>query len=539
MGIKVFLVEDEMVIRNGIVKSINWEKEGYRLVGEASDGELAYPMILKEKPDILLTDIKMPFMDGLELSRLVKQELPDTKILIFSGYDEFEYAKEAIRIGVTEYLLKPVSSAQLLEVMRRISKQIEQDREEREMLRQYQEDMKENVERERQNFFSHVIRGEVSIGEAVKNGKKYGMDLSAGFYSIILFKIFSTPEENIVSEHIWKICEKIETKVDEISYAYYFQRGIDGWVFLLTAESKEQMEERQKNLCDCLAEIMKNERKVEYFGGIGKPVERIRNLGQSFRDAERIFAERFTRQSNQFLSGFEKMDVYKDDEFQIKDLGDVGKSREMIEKFLNNGTKEELEEFMDTYFIRMKEDKLQSTLMRQYIIMDIYIVIMSFCEKIDAVNHDYQQETEKLKSTIQNMNSVSEIRLYITYMLNQAIELRDSISKKRYADIIKAAEKMISEHYMSEEISLNSVADSVGMSPSYFSSVFSKESGKTFVEFLTETRMEKAKELLMCSALKTSEIGYEVGYKDPHYFSYIFKKTQGCSPKDYRARGKE
>ena len=233
------------------------------------------------------------------------------------------------------------------------------------------------------------------------------------------------------------------------------------------------------------------------------------------------------------------MDVYKDDEFQIKDLGDVGKSREMIEKFLNNGTKEELEEFMDTYFIRMKEDKLQSTLMRQYIIMDIYIVIMSFCEKIDAVNHDYQQETEKLKSTIQNMNSVSEIRSYITYMLNQAIELRDSISKKRYADIIKAAEKMISEHYMSEEISLNSVADSVGMSPSYFSSVFSKESGKTFVEFLTETRMEKAKELLMCSALKTSEIGYEVGYKDPHYFSYIFKKTQGCSPNDYRARGKE
>ena len=539
MGIKVFLVEDEMVIRNGIVKSINWEKEGYRLVGEASDGELAYPMILKEKPDILLTDIKMPFMDGLELSRLVKQELPDTKILIFSGYDEFEYAKEAIRIGVTEYLLKPVSSEQLLEVMRRISKQIEQDREEREILRQYQEDMKENVERERQNFFSHVIRGEVSIGEAVKHGKKYGMDLSAGFYSIILIKIFSTPEENIVSEHIWKICEKIETKVDEIPYAYYFQRGIDGWVFLLTAESKEQMEERQKNLCDCLAEIMKNERKVEYFGGIGKPVERIRNLGQSFRDAERIFAERFTRQSNQFLSGFEKMDVYKDDEFQIKDLGDVGKSREMIEKFLNNGTKEELEEFMDTYFIRMKEDKLQSTLMRQYIIMDIYIVIMSFCEKIDAVNHDYQQETEKLKSTIQNMNSVSEIRAYITYMLNQAIELRDSISKKRYADIIKAAEKMISEHYMSEEISLNSVADSVGMSPSYFSSVFSKESGKTFVEFLTETRMEKAKELLMCSALKTSEIGYEVGYKDPHYFSYIFKKTQGCSPKDYRARGKE
>ena len=109
--IKVFLVEDEVIIRSGVKKSINWEQEGYEFVGEASDGELAYPMILKEKPDILITDIRMPFMDGLELSRLVKKELPDIKILILSGYDEFEYAKKAIKIGVTEYLLKPISAA--------------------------------------------------------------------------------------------------------------------------------------------------------------------------------------------------------------------------------------------------------------------------------------------------------------------------------------------------------------------------------------------------------------------------------------------
>ena len=108
--IKVFLVEDEVVIRDAIKNSIDWEQEGYEFVGEASDGELALPMILKEKPDILITDIRMPFMDGLELSRLVKKELPDTNIIILSGYDEFEYAKEAIKIGISDYLLKPVSS---------------------------------------------------------------------------------------------------------------------------------------------------------------------------------------------------------------------------------------------------------------------------------------------------------------------------------------------------------------------------------------------------------------------------------------------
>ena len=148
MSIKVFLVEDEFVIRNGIKNNINWKQEGYQFVGEASDGELAYPMILKEKPDILITDIKMPFMDGLELSKLVKQELPDIKILILSGYDDFEYAKEAIRIGVTDYLLKPISSNKLLDVLGNVSNVIEQEREEKELLRRYLEDMKENMEHE-------------------------------------------------------------------------------------------------------------------------------------------------------------------------------------------------------------------------------------------------------------------------------------------------------------------------------------------------------------------------------------------------------
>lgn len=131
--IKLFLVEDEIVIRNGIKNSIEWEKEGYEFAGEASDGELAYPMILKEKPDILITDIRMPFMDGLELSRLVKQELPDIRILILSGYDEFDYAKEAIRLGVTEYLLKPVSASKLLESLRGVSQLIQQEKEEKEL----------------------------------------------------------------------------------------------------------------------------------------------------------------------------------------------------------------------------------------------------------------------------------------------------------------------------------------------------------------------------------------------------------------------
>ena len=142
---KVFLVEDEVVIRKGVRSSIDWEKEGFTFVGEASDGELAYPLIRKEKPDILITDIRMPFMDGLELSRLVKKELPQIKILILSGYNEFEYAKEAINLGVTDYLLKPISSDQLLEAIRRVADQIDKERELSEMMEKYRIEMEENA----------------------------------------------------------------------------------------------------------------------------------------------------------------------------------------------------------------------------------------------------------------------------------------------------------------------------------------------------------------------------------------------------------
>ena len=126
--LKIFLVEDEMIMREGIKKNIDWEKENFSFVGDAADGELAYPLIIQKKPDILITDIKMPFMDGLELSRLVKAELPDIKIIVLSGYDEFDYAKEAIDIGIAEYLLKPVTSAKLLETLHRVQKTILEQR---------------------------------------------------------------------------------------------------------------------------------------------------------------------------------------------------------------------------------------------------------------------------------------------------------------------------------------------------------------------------------------------------------------------------
>ena len=540
--IKVFLVEDEMVIRRGIKNSIDWEKEGYIFCGEASDGELAYPMIIKEKPDILITDIRMPFMDGLELCKLVKYELPNIKILILSGYDEFDYAKEAIRLGVTEYLLKPISSGKLLEALNGVSESIRREKEDKDLVRKYMEEMRENTEHEKQKFFEQMIAGNLSMADALETGKKYEMNLSAGMYNLLLFR-FTLGEENRKSGELLGEAEyAIEKLTERLEYVFEFQRGVEGWAFLLMADNEEQMSERVKELSKDLEEIMKNYSTIAYFGGIGQPVARLRELEESFREAERALAARFTMELNRIISVEDirmAQNVDTLDDIEITSFGEIEKTRTMLEKFLNNGAEDEIDEFVDVYINELPEENLKSVLMRQYIIMDAYIVMMSFCEKIEGIEGEMQAQSEELKNSMKTSQTLEEIKNYIRMLLKKIIGVRDTISGRRYSDIIEIAKDQIRKTYMSDEISLNTIAAEVGMSPSYFSSIFSKEMGKTFVEYLTEIRMDRAKELLMCSSMKTSEIGYEVGYKDPHYFSYIFKKTQNCTPKEFRARGKE
>ena len=180
--IKVFLVEDEVIIRNGIKNNIPWEAEGFEFAGEASDGELAWPLIRRTQPDILITDIRMPFMDGLELSALVRKELPDTKIIILSGFGEFEYAKKAITLGITEYLLKPISSEKLLEVVKRVADMIREEQAQRSLVERYRKEMQENIRIEKKRLFDRMVLGSYSAGELLEQGAALELDLTASFY---------------------------------------------------------------------------------------------------------------------------------------------------------------------------------------------------------------------------------------------------------------------------------------------------------------------------------------------------------------------
>ncbi|MDO4519781.1 MAG: response regulator [Eubacteriales bacterium] len=538
--LKVFLVEDEVVMRNGIKNSIPWEKEGFQFVGEASDGELAYPLIKKEKPDILITDIQMPFMDGLELSRLVKNELPNIKIIILSGYNEFDYAKTAISIGVTDYLLKPIGSAKLLEAIKKVGEVIENEQKQKQMIDSYRQEMNENLNHQKHDLWINLISDQLSMGEMLEAGQKVGMDFTAAVYQVLLFKVFHRGYGTEYSGELASLTEKIEIEIEQWDHILSFDRSPEGWAFLIKGNQDEEVEDCLEKIQNKLEEMVQEYAELSYFGGIGSKVYRLRNIRQSYLEAGKAFATRFFGKNNRFINSESMEDVRKQENGMIDAHAVRSKTaeHELINSFLRHGTLEEVDNFVGEYFRSIGEQNYQSLLYRQYITMDIFFATADFLRSLSIGAEEMPEELRDI-NTIVAKASGDELQNQIIRLFEAALNLRDNSSRKRYNMLINEAKSFIDSNYQREDMSLNMVASKVNITPSYFSTIFSAETGETFVEYLTRVRMEKAKELLMCSTMRTSEIGYEVGYKDGHYFSYIFKKVVGCSPKEFRNRGKE
>lgn len=531
--LKVFLVEDEFVVREGIKKNIDWKSHGYDFCGEASDGELAFPMIQKAKPDIVITDIRMPFMDGLELSKLIKKELPQVEIIILTGHGEFEYAKEAIKLGIAEYLLKPINGEELLSEVDRVALKIEERRKEREIREKYVKEMEENSLKERKDLFQYLVTGNKSMSELLEFAQKLEMDLSAMWYNIVLLKFQSRNHAH--DEYSGSLIE-IERKLDYISMndkqVLVFDRNLEGKALLFKADSKGELLELQKSAIEKIEAVMKEYEHVRYFGGIGVPVNRLRELPVSFERASHAFAHRYLVEESRIINSSDmKQSVYSDEtDFDINDVSPKQLDRNKIREFLKTGDREEAIYFVEEFFKDLRTNAMKSVMFRQYIIMDAYFCVIDFLEGLQIP----KSEIEPLDITSGILQNEEAAMSYVVKIIAKALELRDKSASNRYGDVVDEVMDYIEKNYADEELSLNLIASHVNFSPNHLSMVFSQQTGQTLIKYVTDYRMNKAKELLRCTNKKSSIVSMEVGYKDPHYFSYLFKKTQGMTPTQYR-----
>lgn len=530
--LKVFLVEDEFVVREGIKNNIDWNSHGYEFCGEASDGELAFPMIQKLKPDIVITDIRMPFMDGLVLSKLIKKEMPWVEIIILTGYKEFEYAKEGIKIGVAQYLSKPINSEELLKEVDALAVKIEEKRKEREIKEKYIREMEENFLKDRKDLFQYLVTGSKSVAELLELADELNIDLSSMWYNIVLIKIQSIYHaHDEYSNSLVEIEDKLR-EITDIKNLLVFERNLEGKALLFKADSEEELKQVEDDYICKMKEILKNYGHVRYFGGIGMPVNRLRELPNSFEKASHAFAHRYLVKESLILNSkeAEQGSYLGKEEFNISEVNTKHIDRSKIREFLKVGDKEEVIYFIEEFFKDMGTNVMKSNIFRQYITMDSYFCVVDFLEGLE-ISRD---EIEPLDVASGVLESEENAINYVTGIVKKALELRENIASNRYGDVVDDVMKYIEKNYADEELSLNLLASHVNFSPNHLSMIFSQQTGQTFIKYLTDFRMNKAKELLRCTGKRSSVISMEVGYKDPHYFSYLFKKTQGMTPTQYR-----
>ncbi|MCR4922593.1 MAG: response regulator [Lachnospiraceae bacterium] len=549
--VKLFLVEDEIVMRDGIKRHINWKKEDIEFVGEASDGELAYPMILDLKPDILITDIKMPFMDGLELSSLVKKELPGIHIIILSGYDEFSYAQQAVSIGVTQYLLKPITPKKLLESIKEVQEKIEEERIQASEADWSLEETKEKNDIAKTKLIDAIVMNSLSMSEILEQGKNIDINLTARFYRIVLLQINIKGEQgDAFSETRNDFIDKLIIILDKQNASWHMvDRGMDGFLFLVLGNEEESILKELDEGINEIVEIIKETPNMDYFIGVGPIVNRLSEVRNTYFGATKALSHRFMTGSDHIVysngsgnSGSKDKDREAEGQglekvsFDAFISGDT--SHKAIETFVKTGSYDEIDPFIDEVFERVGEVNLNSLVFMNYIIMDCYFILAKFVNQIGGDNSEIESKIGDINSLLSDLKDWRQASDYLKEYLKCTVNLRDGKTAKKYGKVLQKAISYIDENYMREDISLNTVAAQANISPNHFSAIFSQEMGITFIEYLIKKRIDKACELLMTTDMKSSEVAYKVGYKDPHYFSYTFKKTVGMTTKEYRARGR-
>ncbi|MDO5422125.1 MAG: response regulator [Eubacteriales bacterium] len=527
---KVLLVDDEALIREAISENIPWEDLGYRLTASCKNGREAMEIIRKDPPDLLLTDINMPYMDGIELARLVYEEYQDTKVVIISGYDEFEYAKQAVKYQVLEYILKPITPQEMTETLLRIRAKLDEKRNQEASIRKIQGAYSRNLPVLRGRFLNSLLLGKVDAKDIPGKMEDYRVSLQGPCYMTAIvttddlqpFLQQSTEyKKDLAYFAVYNIADEI---VKRNQCGETLQSVDESTVLIFQGNAK--MEEQVLKLCEEIQESVKKYLNLACSIGIGLCVHSLERLNESYADAEKSLEFKFLLGPGQV--------IYAKNLLENRTRLDVNVPR-----------------FANALVLEIKADHREGirTEIRNFIssLREIYVarnrsifyiqnLILSVMNGLDttSLNEDkiFSQEQD-LFHAIYQKEHLSEIAQELTAFCENLAESlhdeKDSYCKKQALFALDYIEK----NYWDSSISLNSVCNYLAMSTSYFSSIFKAYTGETFIEALTKKRIEKAKSLLEHTTKKSYEIADEVGYSDPHYFSSAFKKMTGMTPTEY------
>lgn len=524
----VLLVDDEEEVIQVIMRKINWESLGFSVIGYANNGVKALEMVEEFQPDVVMTDIRMPYMDGMELANRIKTEFPATKLLLFTGFDEFEYAKEAVHLEVEEYILKPVNSVELTEVFTQLKIKLDQEIDEKRNAQTLQKYYLESLPLLQANFYSTLIEGRIHEPELQKYLNDYQLSFEGPYFCCLVIHTSSSqiPQNMtpmLVSTSVQKHAEeRLGEKWNGKCFAYL------GNTVLITELENESEVSELTDECDRFCRYIQKIIGADVTIGIGQACKNILELSQSYSSAREAVSYRIIYGASRAIN----IKEIAPQEVSSKEELTSDTELSNLFKMIRMNSTEDIIEAVDKY---LKEISFpQKSLLQYHIsIMELVSALYRFAANNDIDVDEFSGDMRKLYSTLIDLNP-DALRKWLTSVSLSFREKVISARSKSTKSFVEKAMEYVHNNYADEELSLNVISEHLGVSNSYFSTVFKKETGNSFIGYLTDYRMDRASRMLLETNEKSYVVAKNVGYTDPNYFSYVFKRKFGVSPSKYR-----
>lgn len=522
---RVLLVDDEEDIREGISRKMDWLGLGFSLVGEAANGQDALELAESLRPDVILTDIKMPFMDGLELCRILTDRLPAARFVVFSGFDAFEYAKQAIQMNVVEYILKPINADELSAVLRRLKDQLDRERAERRNVELLRSRYTENLPVLRELFYANLLDGHIEPGTERERAAHLDIDLQGEEWAVGLAYIGSDRRDALSTLSVQKLLEESLT-ADRCRLTLY-----NDWVAVIVSLTESFTIYDLIRVLDRVCTLAASYLGLTLTVGVGAPCKELSGMARSAAEARTALEYRSMVGRGQV--------IYIGD--LEPDGGQVLTFEEADERTLTAavrlGSEQEVRDAAAALAGKIREAN-PSAGQYNLFLMELVTHLMKMTRRSGVGVEEVFGTGFSLPIQDSALPSLAELE---GWCAERYLRLRTLIRRRQTdsaGQTVEAAKEYIRQHYAESDLSVEKLCAYLHLSSTYFSTLFKRETGTSFTAYVTTVRMEAAAEAIRGTEEKTYLIAQRCGYEDPNYFSYVFKRHFGVTPTKYRNEGK-
>jgi len=526
--IKVILVDDEYLVREKLKMSIDWNGLGMCIVAEAGSAFEAIELVDELVPEIIFVDICMPFMDGMQFSETITEKYPQIKIIILTGHEKFEYAQRSIKIGIEDFICKPISKKEIFDVLLRVKEKIEH---ERYIKNEYNEDknrLEENLPFLKERYLNELMNGHISAEDTQKKNTYYKLQLKQGFFQVALIELWTDSNEFSTEENCLvlgiKGLDMVKRYLSQYDGFFIFMDN-GGRIAILSNNSSINLQD----YCEIIKNLLLNCLDCYVCIGIGNYQTEMLSISNSYKEAYNATEYKVVEGKNQVIC-YNDINISADNSITV-----TGDEMDKLAFYIRAGMMDQaieivscLLDYRNSNTARVSKESVR--VISASIVSTILVVVISM-----GINPDKIFASERNPyDYVFKADTIPEIKKYLLEIVVKIVNLIGNVKTNEASHQIEKIEKYITENIGKSDLSLNGVAEVFYLNSSYLSRKFKQETGCTFSEYVCKLRMSLALNLIKETDLKVYQVAEKIGIPDPHYFSICFKKNNNISISDYR-----